>query len=559
MSKTLKYYKNNRYEYYAAALIVFAIGLRLLLAALGWPSTNSDEGTMGLMGLHIAYHGQYPSIYWGQNYMGVLEAYLAAFYFHLIGPSLFALRLSVITLITFFFVNMYLLTSLLYSKKMALVALALLSVGSAPELTRQIITTGGSAETLSLGSFVFLLTIWLALSYRPGASWQAKSRRLALYLLWGLAVGCGLWSDMVVLPTFAMAGLLLLVFCWRELLWSSLGMFVGIVIGALPLITYNLQVAGKDSNSVKILLGLFQGSQTQAPQTLHGLLHGLLSTILVSIPTATGSPVCPVLEVAAGPADTSPHSLACTIVHASWGGAYVILLAIALLFALRMLIRFRSTMATESFIDQRQSSVRKIAALILLGSAILSLSIYAISSGPQSWPGFHARYIIVVLIATPAIIAPLWHAATNHTSPTTWLERLLVFGSRSIIIATAILLLAGTAIVFSQVPIAQAANQQRDELIQHLSSIGATHIYTDYWTCDALAFEAQEHIICAVVDSNLSLSHNRSPYYVQIVSTDPHAAYVFHQSDPLPALLQRNSNHYRHYLFNGYIVYQPTS
>jgi len=68
----LKYLKIGKYELYAAALIVLAAGLRVVLAALNWPSTNSDEGTMGIMALHIAYRGETPHFFYGQEYMGSL-------------------------------------------------------------------------------------------------------------------------------------------------------------------------------------------------------------------------------------------------------------------------------------------------------------------------------------------------------------------------------------------------------------------------------------------------------------------------------------------------------
>ncbi|HEV2653967.1 MAG TPA: hypothetical protein VGT82_03380, partial [Ktedonobacteraceae bacterium] len=211
----MKYLKIGKYELCAAALIVFAAGLRIVLAALNWPPTNSDEGTMGIMALHIAYRGETPQFFYGQDYMGSLEAYLAAIFIHLFGgPSLFALRLGVILLVTLFFISTYLLTSLLFSRQLALVTLAVLSVGSIPYLTRQMIATGGSSQTLLFGSLAFLFAAWLGLTYRRGTRLQTKLWRFVGYFFWGQVVGLALWSDMVALPFLGMAGLLLLLFCW---------------------------------------------------------------------------------------------------------------------------------------------------------------------------------------------------------------------------------------------------------------------------------------------------------------------------------------------------------
>src|SRR5215510_16194471 len=106
----MKYLKIGIYELWAGTIIAFATLLRVVLASLGWPITNSDEGTMGLAALHIAYHGEHPVMFYGQTYMGTLEAYIGAVLFHIFGPSLFVLRLSVILLIALFLVSMYLLT-----------------------------------------------------------------------------------------------------------------------------------------------------------------------------------------------------------------------------------------------------------------------------------------------------------------------------------------------------------------------------------------------------------------------------------------------------------------
>src|SRR5947208_16060565 len=118
------------YEIAALVTIALAILLRILLIAHSWPETDSDESTMGLEAMHIAFRGEHPVFLYGQNYMGTIEAYLGALLFRLFGVSLFSLRLGMVILFTLFLVSLYLLTSLLYSKKLALVSLALLSVGA---------------------------------------------------------------------------------------------------------------------------------------------------------------------------------------------------------------------------------------------------------------------------------------------------------------------------------------------------------------------------------------------------------------------------------------------
>ncbi len=81
----VKHLKIGIHEIAAVAIITFATLLRVLVTALGWPRTNSDEDTIGIMGLHIAYHGDHPIFFYGQNYMGATEAYIGAGLFHIFG------------------------------------------------------------------------------------------------------------------------------------------------------------------------------------------------------------------------------------------------------------------------------------------------------------------------------------------------------------------------------------------------------------------------------------------------------------------------------------------
>lgn len=563
---------------------------------------------MAIMAMNIAYRGAHPLMFYGQNYMGTIEAYLGAGFFHLFGgPSLFALRLGVILQVTLFLIGMYLLARLLFSKPLAIVTLLVLSVGSIPMLTRQMIATGGTSQTLFFGSLAFLLAAWLSTTYKRYPSLGMKLRRCMAYGVWGLAVGLALWSDMVVLPFLAMAALLLLLFCWCELLvWGWVIVLSSIIVGMTPLIIYDL---GLHLNSWKVLAGLVHGSNTAAPKTLSGTLHNIISTVQVSLPTATGNPFCPVSEIRVL-GGNAPHSLQCTLIHATWGGGYLLLLACALGVTLHALwhLQFQGkslwTSSTDASIDsklgvptfsgakalgsapdlsgekvgtrfsasaspsQHSVLVRSIARLLLLGAAVLAISIYMLSSAPVDMPGFHARYLVSLLIATPALIFPLWNAAVKFR-PIRTFERLKVYACRGILTLVWSLLLVGTIIAFSEVPATRAADQQRQDLIRHLVRIGATHFYTDYWTCYNLIFASREQVICAILDSDLQPWDNRVPGYFETVKADAHAAYVFPvDTDMLPLnyhdlpaverkVAQAGPGKYRRYEFDGYIVYQP--
>lgn len=586
---TLKYLKIGKYELFAAAIIAFATGLRIVLIAFNWPPTNSDEGVMGIIAMHIAYHGERPLMFYGQDYMGTIEAYVAALFFHLFGgPSLFALRLGVVLMVACFFIVMYLLTSLLFSKKLALVTLALLSVGSIAYLTRQTLATGGTAETLLFGSLSLLLTAWLSLTYRRGVPLRAKLLRCEVYLVLGLIVGLAVWSDLVVAPLLALAGLLLLLFCWRDLLFGNLpAVLLGILLGFLPSLMYSMQ---HHLNPLVTLLSLFHGLDVHPPTTLPGILQDVYKTIVVSIPTATGNPFCPVQELTFL-SDNTPRTATCEAIRGVWGVGYLVLLGLALVIAFIGLWRLRARLRSEtelSAIERRGLLVRSVARLLMLLGGLATIFAFAVSAAPVWWPAFHARYLITLLIILPAVIEPLWNAVSTmraqdgigngrgglvgdkrlvNRAPTSslstssswgWAGVRGVIGGGALVIG-ALVLLIGTFMTFGEVAAAQRATQNYVNLDSRLVSLGIKHVKSDYWSCYNISFLSGERVICQVVSDDLMPGYNRPPHYKEIVKADPHASYVIDAPSEMPALLRMmGAGSGKVYRFDGYVVYTPT-
>ena len=91
MRKLLKYP-----IFYALLIICAGVALRVVLNIQGWTPTNSDESIMNLMALHIAYRGEHPTFFYGQDYLGAFEAYVGAVLFRIFGPSVLAMRLEMI-------------------------------------------------------------------------------------------------------------------------------------------------------------------------------------------------------------------------------------------------------------------------------------------------------------------------------------------------------------------------------------------------------------------------------------------------------------------------------
>lgn len=560
----------------AGALISASLLLHFTLIAQGWPITNSDEGTMGIMALHIAYQGAHPTFFYGQNYMGSWEALIAAGLFHLFGPSLFTLRLGTLLMFSLFLLSLYALSRLLFTRVWAIITVLLAGTGSGFMMTQEIKAIGGYAETLFFCTFLFLCSSWLIMTYQASNSKRIELKRLAIYLSWGLIAGLGIWNDFLIAPPVLISLLLLLFGCRREFFrpLPLLLLLAGLVTGMFPLIFYNLHAApGQDSLSV------FQG--------LHGsgvylylpssLMHEIGNTFQISLPLMTGEPFCPVTEIPfLGP--TSAPTMACTLARSTWSAAYLFLLLLALILTGRSLwLLWKKSRATPEGFKQTTNLRRQMGQMALLLSAILSLFLYTFSSGPLTGPGLHGRYLICLLSATPAVFWPLWQGLTNTRIRVRLLQRACRILSLTGLCSFCVLSLLGSTLAFTEIPSAVLANQNDATLITTLEHLHVSHIYSDYWTCDKIAFESNEHVICAVVDSMLkiSLRYNRYRDYIAQVTSDAHATYVLPdtlsgQFQPNPmykalnnpvlpfaAIPQPFRTKYTRTITPGYVIYMP--
>jgi hypothetical protein len=542
--------------------IALATAIRVAVIGLGWQTTNSDEDTMGLMALHIAYRGEFPVFFYGQNYMGALEAYIGALLFHLLGPSLFSLRLGLVFLFDLFLLVMYLLARLLYTKRLAFATIFLLCFGSTETFTRQIKAVGGALETMLFGSLMLLLASWLVLSYSRGDDLPVdKRRRYAAYTALGLAIGLGLWSHMLAIPLVFITLLLLVLFCRSELRTRSVIalLLAGFFVGLLPLIVYNVEFPLQNS-----LVTLWQlhsdGGLGPAAQISHTFADQVLGTLLVGIPMATGaSPLCTASTVPGAWRQQIP----CMLSHlqAFWGVGFVLLWALATFLAVRELRGWRQEYTSSSSSEERRSVVMRTAHLMILAGAGLTLLSYVSSPAPALVPITSTRYLVGLLIAFPAVFWPLWRSARTAQSVSLHLATLTNILKRGILLFVAVIFLFGTFSVFARAPLDRAVTQQQYTMVNDLLRLHITRIYADYWTCDRTIFQSNEQIICSVINADLKPGLNRYSPYRSIVEGDLQAAYLWPLDSPqLTAFEQsigRSGKHYEHFTLGNYIVYLP--
>ncbi|HEV2580507.1 MAG TPA: hypothetical protein VGT44_06605 [Ktedonobacteraceae bacterium] len=568
----------------AIVIIALALALRIGLTLAGWPPTNSDESTMGIMAIHIIHGKDFPIFLYGQLYMGALEAYIAAGLMH-VGETLFALRLANMLLFTLALTSFYLLASLLYTKKVALITIALLSIGSVMMIFTELMAHGGYPEIISLGVTSFLLAAYLALTSNQQTPLYRQWKRLLAYFGWGLASALGFWGDYIMLPIILMTGLLILLFCWRELLKGAiLPVLLGLLIGGIPLILYNLSSPPTTSTLAVIwsLRNNFTPELTHSVYYQFRYFYEAKGTLLVSLPMATGAPpLCfdsgwVVYGRGGGFAafqclnPQAPTGL--IALSLIWSAGFLVLWLLSTTHELAALWRLRRFAAKSPAL--RQEVIRHFARLALLLCAALILLEFTLSPVSAVFSAA-ARYLTGLLIATPVIIAPLCGYARDRSvlqslvanNPDSSPPRRSLFVPFSAVLRwggllfIAVVLLAGTFSIFSELPTVRAVDGQQQALITDLTSIHVTHFYTDYWTCNRLAFLSDERLICAVLDSNLNETHTRPPGYYAIVKGDPRSAYMFPlgsvEADKVARLFAQSKQPYRRSIFEGYVVYQP--
>jgi hypothetical protein len=194
------------------AAAVLGVVMRLWLVVRTNAMIDGDEAMVGLQALRIL-HGQFPTYFYGQAYMGAVDAYLAAPLVALFGPTGWALRLVPVLLSPLLvMLTTRLAWALLPHDGAAtplLVGLAALVAGVPPlyVAVTEMRTWGGQLGIYIITLALLLAVVELAQRLRAGVA----SRRLVVrWLVLGVLAGLGIWINPLI--SYALlAGLLWLV------------------------------------------------------------------------------------------------------------------------------------------------------------------------------------------------------------------------------------------------------------------------------------------------------------------------------------------------------------
>lgn len=590
-------------------LLAFAAVYRLALLLRGWPTLDSDEAIVGLMARHIQLRGEHPIFFYGQDYLGPLQAYAAAALFAIFGSSQLTLRLVVLLLTLGFFAAMYALGRAAYGRMVGLFVLAWLALGPPYATLRELVAVGGHQEML-LFAALLLLGIWDRLRRRTQVpqTRQEWYRAIAIYVAIGLLAGLGLWADLLILPVLLMGSVALLAGRRREVL-SVCGvvLLLGFCIGASPFIIFN--VTHDNASYKQIVRQSRPAGREYSLLTPQEWQQQIGETLAVALPLNFGSPHVCVTQgdvwawyPPSGAEKTRSVGL-CNSANIAFSLAIIglyLLTAWQVYLALRPwlqrmparlqrlqvwlvqrgllrpsgsppnAVRGKGGRGTSGNTVERSIDAEVAARLwlraMLLGIAAFNIFAYASSIDAQRYQFTAARYLLPVYLTVPLLFGPLWSAARplitrlvagvarrirlgadfglHGVLPWTTSARVrLALRSVGATLALVVLFtfaIQGAARVFVYAGDAEQFGlpmpRADSTLIAFLDAHHITRYYSDYWTCYRIAFESNEHNICAVRGQNgephLKLMNNRYDPYIAALQATPTPAYILPAGTP---------------------------
>lgn len=218
-----------------AGILFLAACWKGLLLLWGVIPFNADEAVVGLMARHIL-QGERPIFFYGQAYMGSLDAFLAAGCFRLFGAQVGCIRLvQVLLYLGVVASTVWIGKEAFGSFRAGLLAGLLLAFPTVNVTLYTTASLGGYGEALLIGNLALGIALhtvrvnWMDEGVRPPVGW---------FTAWGFLVGLGLWANGLSLVFAAPAGFYLLVFLLiKKKPWISRFLFfggTGFLIGAFP-------------------------------------------------------------------------------------------------------------------------------------------------------------------------------------------------------------------------------------------------------------------------------------------------------------------------------------
>jgi hypothetical protein len=463
---------------------------------------DADEAVVGLMARHIAFNGEWPVFYYGQAYLGSLEAFTAAPLFLAFNSSAAVLKLVPLAYSLGFLVLSALVARRVFGDGPALLTAVYLALPPAMWALWSTKARGGYAEVLFLGEALLLLSLWLASKERQWWGWP----------VWGLTAGLALWTHLLavvyIVPAVAFVAL-------RRRRWSmpeagaasdsvaegdrhaatpgqrhrrtaAAGWALacaGFLIGVAPLLLANV----RDGFAT---LGVLSGPAGVSVEPLGELLRFLRTG--VSMLAGVGRPVPPL---------TLTSDLAWDVPTAG-----PLLLVVPLVLGLIGVLVWHLPSLRRLIAGQPCSD----ASLLVLVALMVPVTLIFTSYG---YFMAEPRYALPLYSAVPLVANALWQLPVR-----------IRFAAAFVIVALNVWnIFATAALVVRPSDLLDSTPANRQQLIQYLDSRDRHQVYTDYWIAQTIMFESKDQIQAAVIADG----PNRYLPAADNVAQTPNAAAVF--------------------------------
>jgi 4-amino-4-deoxy-L-arabinose transferase-like glycosyltransferase len=459
----------------ALVLVGFVVRLAIMVSPLG--ELDGDEAVVGLMARHIAFLGDRPVFYYGQPYLGSLEAFTAAPAFAIFGSSTQLLKLVPTFYSLGFLVVTAMLAQRLFGYGPALITAAYLSLPPAMWAVWSTKARGGYAELLFLGAALLLVTLHLA---------EVRLRRVGF--LWGLLAGLAFWTHLLAVVYILPAVTYLIL--RRRGRWSApeLGVIVaGALVGVLPLIVHNA-VTGFPT-----LLALLQPPDLPLDPPAQ-----FFRFFRVGVPVLAGL----------GQPTTSEVLFDQDWLNRPAGQAWIAAMLLLVLVA-----------ALASYLPALVALTRAGAERHAVEPALLLLLVLAVPPViAVTRFGFFVsepRYALPLFSAVPLLAGALWRFVRPP-----WLRAAIVV---SVLGLNAWSLLSTDVRLWRSEEAPGNTAASRAQLVHHLVADNRHQLYTDYWIGYPIMFESGETVLAYIVSGGF----NRYVPPADNVQRTPNPAWVF--------------------------------
>lgn len=429
---------------------LIALIARVLLLATDSVSFHSDEAIVGLMARHILF-GERPVFFYGQAYMGSLDAWLIAGGFALLGESVMTIRIVQSFLYLIVVAAGYWLAWRLTERPLVAISAGLLL--AVPPTLGALYTTatlGGYNETLLFGILILLMA--------HSVTYQQRTSRWRWALL-GLAAGLGWWTNGLIIAFGAPAGFIILLDLWRgtDRLATLAGLGIalaGFLIGSAPWWIFAFE---NDLAPLRFLLGDQRGSFAGTGAIRLNTSDRLVGLLLFGLPAVIG-------------------------LRYPWSPEFF-LLPLSVIVALVFIIAVIGV--------ARRRDLPGYARALLVSMIVIFCALFLASSFSNDPTGRYFLPLIIPLSIAFGLLVDTLHARAGRLPASALLGLVLVYFA------------AGQVYAASNNPpgittqfnlITHIPNDDDDALIAFLIDQDLTHGYTNYWIAFRLAFLSQERV-----------------------------------------------------------------